>query len=884
MSSEGRETLAADRLLDVLDGVSVLMYVQDRDGRIVHANRAACELVGKPPEEVVGKLPSELFDPATVERWDEQNQEILRTGRPIDVEDGWDGRTHLTHKTPVFDSEGKAVGVIGISTDITDRKRAEDELRRSERHLSEAQQIAGVGSWHWESAAGRLTWSTELCHLFGLAPEDAPTDENALLLVHEDDRPRVFEAGRAALAGEAPLELDARIVRGDGEIRVLHCRGGVAMGPDGSMDRIDGTCVDVTDRRRAEERLAEAQRLAQIGSFDWDIARDEITWSREMFRIFGEDPETFVPTRAMFREKIVEEDYDVILEQVNRARERGGDFVAFARIRQPDGELRDVHFRGAMVTTPGSAGEHLHGICQDLTDVRRAEEARAEAVERFRSVFERAPIGMALVARDGRFTLANEAMGEILGRPGAELLKVGVGHVTHPEDMPATAEALRLMVEGELPEWNAEKRYVRPSGEIRWGALRTMLLYDAEGRPQHALALLRDVTEQRLAEYRRSALHGVARIMGSGAPLSEALPALVETVVRELDCESRGAVAARRGRRPARVRRGVAARQRSGAAAGRVRDGHRRPRGERHRHDRPARAHLPAAGARRRPRRLRGGARAAGRRVRRPQARRGAAAPPGAPRPADRPAQPRPVLRPARARDPAAAARARPARGPVPRLRRLQGRQRPLRPRRRRRGAPARRRPRRLRAAGRGHGRALRRRRARGALRARGRRGRRRPDRRADPRAAAHADRPPRRAAGAVGEHRDLRRADRGRDARRAAAHRRRGDVRGQGRGARAATSSRRTDGPYHFRTTPTAEGNAAMARLIRMDSTGHSTLAEWTAGDAEAEERAVAEFRRQLDAGYYAMVTEGEGHARQVAELPLDAELVILRRPIAGG
>jgi hypothetical protein len=74
------------------------------------------------------------------------------------------------------------------------------------------------------------------------------------------------------------------------------------------------------------------------------------------------------------------------------------------------------------------------------------------------------------------------------------------------------------------------------------------------------------------------------------------------------------------------------------------------------------------------------------------------------------------------------------------------------------------------------------------------------------------------------------------------------------------------------------------MSRLIRMDTTGHSTLAEWTAGDEEATERAVAEFRRQLDEGYYAMVTEGEGQARQVAELPLDAELVVLRRPIAGG
>ena len=74
------------------------------------------------------------------------------------------------------------------------------------------------------------------------------------------------------------------------------------------------------------------------------------------------------------------------------------------------------------------------------------------------------------------------------------------------------------------------------------------------------------------------------------------------------------------------------------------------------------------------------------------------------------------------------------------------------------------------------------------------------------------------------------------------------------------------------------------MARLIRMDRTGHTTLAEWTAGDDAAVEAAVAAFREQLDDGYYAVVSTGEGHAEQVRELPADAELVILRRPIAGG
>jgi hypothetical protein len=74
------------------------------------------------------------------------------------------------------------------------------------------------------------------------------------------------------------------------------------------------------------------------------------------------------------------------------------------------------------------------------------------------------------------------------------------------------------------------------------------------------------------------------------------------------------------------------------------------------------------------------------------------------------------------------------------------------------------------------------------------------------------------------------------------------------------------------------------MSRLIRMDRTGHTTLAEWTAGDAEAVERAVQAFREQLDMGYYGMVSTGEGHAEQVRELPLDAELVIMRLPISGG
>ncbi|MDX6684620.1 MAG: hypothetical protein QOF86_748 [Baekduia sp.] len=74
------------------------------------------------------------------------------------------------------------------------------------------------------------------------------------------------------------------------------------------------------------------------------------------------------------------------------------------------------------------------------------------------------------------------------------------------------------------------------------------------------------------------------------------------------------------------------------------------------------------------------------------------------------------------------------------------------------------------------------------------------------------------------------------------------------------------------------------MSRLVRMDRTGHTTLAEWSASDPDAVEAAVEAVRAELDRGYFAMVSTGEGHAEQVKELPLDADLVILRLPISGG
>ncbi|HYM57408.1 MAG TPA: PAS domain S-box protein [Solirubrobacteraceae bacterium] len=543
MSEEGRPTLDADRLLDVLDGVGVCVFVKDLDGRFVYLNRACAEVFDRTPEAMLGGDGSDVAGEEMVSAWRAQDLHVLESGAPLDFEESAFGRIFLTHKVPLVDPEGRAVAVIGVSSDITERKRGEERVARRAAELAEAQVISGVGSWNWDAETGEVTWSPELRRILGLDPGShaAGSEGEPLAFVHPTDRDRVTAAAQAALDGAEPLDLDLRIVRADGAERIVHCRAEVTLRPDGAPDRLGGTLVDVTDRRHAEVRLAEAQRLAQLGSWDRDLELDEVTWSEEMYRIFGVDPEHFLPSQESVLELVVPEDRERLAGDVDVARSSEGAFDSFVRVRRPDGEIRELRVRGAVHSSPGNGPMHMLGICQDLTDIRANERALAEAVELFRSTFERAPVAMGLVGLDGRFELANDALCEFLGRSAEELCKLSVADVTHPDERAETAEGIRGMLAEERSERSAQKRFVRPDGGHRWGALRSLVVRDADGRPLHFLGILVDVTERRRAERRRAALHDVASAMALGGPLHVALLALLEGIGSSLGW-TRGAV------------------------------------------------------------------------------------------------------------------------------------------------------------------------------------------------------------------------------------------------------------------------------------------------------------------------------------------------------
>ncbi|MDJ0849763.1 MAG: PAS domain-containing protein, partial [Myxococcota bacterium] len=279
-SAEARRRESDEVHRITLENIADAVFITDYAGSLTFICPNVEVIFARSRDEVralgnISKLLGEgLFDPDRLET----EGEIRNIERPI--VDGAGRRHVLIVSVKRVDIQGGTV--LYTCRDITDRKLVEDALHQSEARLREAQSIAGMGFWDWNITTNDLYWSEEIYRIFGLSESDFGATYDAFLeSIHPDDRAFVEQKVEAAVHEGAEYSIDHRVVRPGGETRYVHELGRVTRDDQGSPQRMVGTVIDITARKRAEEarnaaetRARFVEELAALGTLIAGLAHD----------------------------------------------------------------------------------------------------------------------------------------------------------------------------------------------------------------------------------------------------------------------------------------------------------------------------------------------------------------------------------------------------------------------------------------------------------------------------------------------------------------------------------------------------------------------------------------------------------------------------------
>lgn len=502
-----------------VESASDAIAIADLDGYSIYHNQTFIQRYGYTVEEL-----NNSGGPAVMYAKSQELRKlfrVLRKGLP------WSGEIELKDKNGeiiatqlradcIKDSDGKPIGMMAIIADLTELKRAESALRLSQERLQLAVLGSSLGLWDWSIATGETYFDSQWKAMLGYAETEIENNVKAWEnLLHPEDRLKVMSVLQTYLEGRNDIyEVEFRMLNKTGNWQWIMALGKVVEYDEwGAPLRMAGTHKDISGRVAAEAektqliaslqqlaaQLQEAQKIARIGNWEFDLATGMISWSEEVFRVYGREL-GLPPTPEELVEQIHPDDKERFTEVMQRVMNEGTACDIDHRICFPLGEIRYVNTKGQALNNELGEVVRLFGTAMDLTDRKLAEIALRESEQRFRAVFEQAAIGIVQVWLDGQLLKVNQGFCNIVGYSVAELRLRTVSEISHPEDLDAEIESGSKMLAGEILNYSIEKRFIRKDGSFVWTNVTVSLVRDAFGEPSYIISVVEDISDRKLAE------------------------------------------------------------------------------------------------------------------------------------------------------------------------------------------------------------------------------------------------------------------------------------------------------------------------------------------------------------------------------------------------
>ena len=498
----------------IISGSPLVLWAVDFTGALTLVEGAGLAGLGLTSEQLKGGNVFELF--ADVPEGLDRARRALR-GEASVLDTEIRGRAYVIHYFADRDAGGQIVGASGLAQDVTDARHAERQLRTSEERFHQLAEQLSIGLWFSTPDLKEVLYrNPRHREIYQHSSDDLSSVDARLQAVHPDDRARIEEEFHS-WPPEAPKDLIYRVVRPDGSVRWVRDRCFAIRDKAGVTTQVAGLVEDITElrhlevqARRAQDRLADAQRVAHVGNWDWEIVTNDFWWSEEVYRIFGREPADESVTLESFLGAVHVDDFATVSQAMATACAEGTSLDIVHRISRPGNGIRIVHMRGEVTMDASGRPVRMLGTLQDLTE----SQATQEALAMLSSAVEQAADLVFITGPEGRIRYVNPAFEAHTGYSLQEALGA-TPSILRPETAPSSDydQVWQTLLEGQI--YRGVLVNQKKGGELFFEEKTITPIRDSQGRTTHFVSVGRDITERMEAEAVRARLQkAVAKAAG----------------------------------------------------------------------------------------------------------------------------------------------------------------------------------------------------------------------------------------------------------------------------------------------------------------------------------------------------------------------------------